>query len=63
MKQVGTVRIDTERLTLRRFRESDAQELFDNYGSDPEVGRFISFHPTSSLEGAKDFIDMHIQMY
>jgi ribosomal-protein-alanine N-acetyltransferase len=63
MRQVGTVRIDTERLALRRFRESDLQELFDNYGSDPEVGRFISFNPSSSLDGAREFIDMHIQMY
>ena len=63
MKSIGTIRIDTQRLALRRFRESDDQDLFRNYGSDPEVGRYISFHPTSTLKGTRDFIDMHIQMY
>ena len=62
-KSTGTVRIDTERLALRRFMETDADDLYENYGSDDNVRRFISFFPCSTREGAREFIDMHIQRY
>ena len=63
MKSIGTVRIDTERLALRRFMDSDADDLYRNYGSDSNVQRYISFFPCSTKEGAREFIDMHIQRY
>lgn len=63
MIAVGTEEIRTERLVLRRFRESDVQSVYDNYGSDPKVSEYISFVPCASLEGAKSFVSMHLEQY
>lgn len=63
MKRLGTVRIDTERLALRRFMESDIDDAYSNYGSDPEVGRYINFTPCDTLEGTREFIHIHLKKY
>ena len=42
--------IETERLTLRPFREEDAQAMFDNWASDPEVTRYLTWLPHASVE-------------
>ena len=39
----GTQRIETPRLILRRFRTNDAQAMFDNWASDPEVTKFLTW--------------------
>ena len=47
MKNIGTHEIETERLILRRIRNSDAYAVFTNYASDPEVTRYLTWptHP------------------
>ena len=47
--KTGTVDLETKRLKLRRFTLDDAQDMFDNWASDPEVTIFpmtppLSFH-------------------
>lgn len=39
MNKAGTQRIETDRLILRRFRLEDAEDMYANWASDPEVGR------------------------
>lgn len=63
MKSLGTLRIETERLTLRRFYEEDIRMLFENYGSDPLVSRYVSFAPCTTLEGTKLFVHRHMRLY
>jgi len=63
MQSLGTCRIETERLALRRFAESDIEDTFRNYGSDPLVNRYISFAPCSTIEGTREFIGGHIIRY
>ena len=41
--------LETERLILRRYRESDLQDLFE-YLSDPEVVRFEPYKPKTLEE-------------
>ncbi len=36
MNEIGTVKLETERLVLRRFEKSDAQELFDGFVNQKE---------------------------
>ena len=43
MDRAGTRTIETHRLILRRFREEDAQEMFENWASDPEVTRYLTW--------------------
>lgn len=47
MKHIGTRYIETERLILRRFELSDAQAMFDNWASDGEVTKYLTW-PTHS---------------
>ena len=39
----GTQTIATERLILRRFRPEDAQAMFDNWASDDEVTKYMTW--------------------
>lgn len=50
MKHLGTKCIETPRLILRRFTVADAQAMFVNWASDPEVTRFLSWPAHTSPE-------------
>lgn len=43
MNHLGTVRIETERLILRKFVFSDAWQMFVNVTSDPKVNKFLTW--------------------
>ncbi|MDD5985055.1 MAG: GNAT family N-acetyltransferase, partial [Turicibacter sp.] len=43
----GTQRIETERLILRPFKLSDANDMFKNWASDDEVTKYLTW-PTHS---------------
>ena len=43
MTQIGTQYIETDRLILRRFEQSDAQAMFDNWASDGEVTKYLTW--------------------
>jgi ribosomal-protein-alanine N-acetyltransferase len=49
-------RIHTLRLVLRRPRPEDAEAIFNRYGKDPEVTRWVSFPTHKSVEDARQFI-------
>lgn len=38
----GTQTLTTPRLTLRPFLLTDAQDMFDNWASDPEVTKYLT---------------------
>ena len=43
MNKTGTRTLETHRLTLRQFRIGDAEDMFANWASDPEVTRFLTW--------------------
>lgn len=43
MTHIGTQYIETDRLILRRFERSDAQAMFDNWASDDEVTKYLTW--------------------
>lgn len=45
MEQKGSKILTTERLVLRPFRADDAEEMFANWASDPEVTKFLTWTP------------------
>ncbi|MDO4650695.1 MAG: GNAT family N-acetyltransferase [Eubacteriales bacterium] len=63
MNHTGTVELRTERLLLRRFTMMDVDSVYENYGCDPLVNRYISFAPCAEIESARRFINMHIEKY
>ena len=51
MNKAGTQRIETERLILRRYVIDDAEDMFRNWASDPEVTKYLTWpaHPNVDL--------------
>ena len=43
MKHCGTQIIETERLLLRRFSKDDAEAMYRNWASDPEVTKYLTW--------------------
>ncbi|MBR3555919.1 MAG: GNAT family N-acetyltransferase [Oscillospiraceae bacterium] len=43
MKEVGTRRLETGRLILRRFTVGDAEDMYRGWASDPEVTRYLTW--------------------
>ena len=48
--------IETDRLLLRKFRLDDAQEMFDNWASDPEVTKYLTWNPHKNIEETKQIL-------
>ena len=50
MNKTGTQQLETHRLILRRFRAEDAEDMFRNWASDPEVTRYLTWPAHGSVE-------------
>jgi len=48
--------IQTERLILRKPRTEDAPIIFEAYAQDPEVTRYLVWHPHQQVEETQKFI-------
>ena len=57
MKHIGTTTLETERLILRRFTIEDAESMFNNWASDDEVTKFLTWPTHKSIEDSKKFIN------
>lgn len=63
MRHLGTQRIETPRLILRRFSIEDAQPMFDNWASDPEVTKFLTWPAHGSVEVSRWVVNDWISHY
>ena len=63
MNKTGTQTIETQRLILRRFTTDDADDMFNNWASDPEVTRFMTWPPHQSVEFTKSLLSKWIADY
>jgi len=54
MQHYGTLPLETERLILRQFRIDDAEAMYRNWASDPEVTKYLMWppHGDSSVSAA-----------
>ena len=50
MIHLGTRTIETQRLLLRRFAQSDAQDMFKNWAGDDEVTKYLTWPTHPSVE-------------
>ncbi len=53
MQRIGTKTLNTARLILRRFTPDDAEDMYRNWASDPEVTRFLTWSCHSSPEASR----------
>ena len=63
MNKTGTQRIETHRLILRRYRIEDAEDMFSNWASDPEVTKFLTWPPHSSVDVTRFVLNDWISRY
>lgn len=48
--------IETERLILRPLKIEDAEAIFESWGSDPEVARFMRWNLHKNIEETKEWL-------
>ena len=53
----GTVSLETPRLVLRPLVPADALAMYDNWGSDEEVTRFLDWPPYEDADGCREYIE------
>lgn len=63
MKHCGTQTLETERLILRRYVKEDASAMYQNWASDKEVTKFLTWPAHSSREVSQSIIEDWINQY
>lgn len=59
----GTMKLETKRLILRQFKEEDAEEMYNNWASDSEVTKYLTWSAHNSVEVSKKVIEMWLDEY
>ena len=59
----GTVLIETKRLILRRFKADDAQMMFDNWVSNPNVVKYLRWSAHTDIAQTKEVLDYWVSSY
>ncbi|MGL5693960.1 MAG: GNAT family N-acetyltransferase [Peptostreptococcaceae bacterium] len=63
MEHKGTKRIETKRLILRKFSINDAEPMYNNWASDEEVTKYLTWKPHDNVEVSKSIIEEWIEGY
>ena len=56
LNHTGTVQIETKRLVLRPTSISDAEEMYNNWASDPEVTKYLPWQPHADIKVTKGIL-------
>jgi ribosomal-protein-alanine N-acetyltransferase len=59
----GTIEIKTLRLVLRKFTMDDAEAMFNNWASDPEVTRYVTWDAHPNIDMTKRITSSWIEKY
>lgn len=63
MRHLGTKTIETKRLVLRPFTLNDAEPMYRNWASDPEVTKYLTWPTHESAETTKSILKDWIAEY
>ncbi|MCX4355561.1 MAG: GNAT family N-acetyltransferase [Oscillospiraceae bacterium] len=63
MEHKGTITLETERLILRRFTESDAEAAFKNWTSSDAVTKFLRWETYRDISAMRDYINFQLENY
>ncbi len=63
MNKTGTQKLDTDRLILRRFVIEDAEDMYRNWASDPEVTKFLTWPAHASADISRMLLNDWISRY
>jgi len=56
MNHTGTMELSTEHLTLRRFDEDDAENMFYNWANNDEVTKYLTWQSYENVEQAENYL-------
>ena len=59
----GTAELRTEHLVLRRYRPDDAEQLYQQFGTDPEMYKYSGWNPYGTPEMTQDTVRNFIDSY
>lgn len=60
---LGTQVIETDRLILRRFNISDAQDIFDNWASNHQATKYLTWPPHERVEDTRALLQDWVTAY
>ena len=63
MKHCGTQTIETERLRLRPFSIDDAEAMYNNWASDPEVTKFLTWPAHKNVAVSTAVLESWVSSY
>ena len=59
----GTVELWTSNLILRRYFPDDAKQLYEHFGTDPEMHKYSGWNPYATQEMAQETVRGFIESY
>ena len=63
MKNLGTKRLETDRLILRKFKIEDALDVYNSWASDSNVTKYVSFNPHKDVNETQEILTQWIKEY
>ncbi len=63
LKHIGTKKIETNRLLLRKFCESDLESIYENWAKDPENVRYLTWQAHKTIEDTRSVLDFWLFAY
>lgn len=63
MRHLGTKRLETKRLILRQYRDSDAENMYYNWANDTEVTKYLTWPPHKNPDSTRELLNMWIKDY
>ena len=63
MNHAGTVQLKTPRLVLRQFQIADAETMYRNWASDPEVTKFMTWPTHNSADISRMVLESWVRDY
>ena len=63
MNDLGTQTLETDRLILRKIKESDAEEAFKNWTNDSKTTRYVTWEPHGTVKVTKKLFKTWEEQY
>ena len=61
MKHIGTKELMTDRLSLRKIRMDDVQDMFEQWASDPRVTKYLTWGAHQSIDDTRRVISIWLK--
>lgn len=63
LNNVGTKTLETDRTVLRPFRKDDARDMYNNWASDDEVTKYLTWPAHKELKVTQSLISVWVSKY